>query len=75
MNWIEKIRAKSRAEKIKLIWRITAAAALLLVLIWILIGRYGNGAKGYTSLFQTLGNGFKNFKLHPPSNTPPTIPN
>jgi len=69
MRWLEEVRKKPRAEKIKLIWRITGIAAIILVITWILIGRYGTSAKKDTSLFKSIGNGISNFKLeNPPTN-------
>ncbi len=73
MNWLEEVRHKPRAEKIKLIWRITAVVAVILIALWILIGRYNTGAKKNTELFKTIGNGVNDFKLEDPStSTNPT---
>ena len=69
MRWLEEVRNKPRAEKIKLIWRITGLVAIVLIVVWVLIGRYGNGAKKNTALFKTIGNGFSDFKLESPPGT------
>jgi hypothetical protein len=66
MSWLEKVRQKSREEKIKLIWQLTAVVAVLLIILWILIGSYSNGSKKNNDLFNTVGNSFKNFKLENP---------
>ncbi len=67
MSWIENVRQKPRAEKIKLIWQITIATGLALIAIWVIIGRYDNGAKKNTELFKTIEQGTKDFKLTPPT--------
>ena len=69
MSWLEEVRKRPRAAKIRLIWQITGVAAVILIALWILIGRYSNGASGNTSLFKAIGKGFSNFKLEsPPTN-------
>ncbi len=67
MSWLERVRQKTREEKIKLIWKLTILTGAILILLWILIGRYDNGAKKNTDLFKTIGDGIKNFKLTDPT--------
>jgi hypothetical protein len=66
MSWLEEVRKRPKEEKIKLIWKITAVAAVILVILWILVGRYNNGAKKDTELFKAIGEGIKDFKLETP---------
>ena len=63
MQWLEKLRAKPKEKKIRLLWMTTIIAAVLLVGIWILIGNYNNGAPKNLELFKTIENSVKNFKL------------
>ncbi|MDB4939741.1 MAG: hypothetical protein JWO40_166 [Candidatus Doudnabacteria bacterium] len=67
MAWLENVRKKSREEKIKLIWQITAIAAVVLIILWILVGRYNDSTKKNTDLFKTIGTGIKSFKLDNPN--------
>ena len=62
MNWIEKIRQKPRAEKLRIIWTVVIVAALLLIVVWVLSARYYKGVPKDTSLFQTIGQGFHDVK-------------
>ncbi|MEK7652040.1 MAG: hypothetical protein AAB351_02430 [Patescibacteria group bacterium] len=63
MGWLEKLRAKPKEEKIRLLWMTTVIAVVVLIGIWILIGNYKNGANKNLDLFKTIENGIKNFKL------------
>lgn len=72
MQWLEKLRAKPKEEKIRLLWMTTIIAAVLLVGIWILIGNYSNGAPKNLELFKTIENSIKNFKLDKSQLTPAT---
>ncbi len=72
MQWLEKLRAKPKEEKIRLLWMTTIIAAVLLVGIWILIGNYNNGAPKNLELFKTIENSIKNFKLDKSQLTPAT---
>lgn len=76
MPWLENIRNKPRDEKIKLIWRITAVAAVILVALWISVGRYTTGADKNFDLFKTIGDGIKRIPVPKNANdTTPSIPN
>ncbi len=70
MQWLEKLRAKPKDEKIRLLWITTIIAAVLLVGIWILIGNYNNGAPKNLELFKTIRDSVKNFKLDKSQLTP-----
>jgi len=70
MQWLEKLRAKPKQEKIRLLWITTIIAAVLLIGIWILIGNYNNGAPKNLELFKTIENSIKNFKLDKSQLTP-----
>ena len=70
MQWLEKLRAKPKEKKIRLLWMTTIIAAVLLVGIWILIGNYNNGAPKNLELFKTIENSVKNFKLDKSQLTP-----
>ncbi|TSC65688.1 MAG: hypothetical protein G01um101477_378 [Candidatus Doudnabacteria bacterium Gr01-1014_77] len=63
MEWLEKLRAKPKEEKIWLLWITTIIAAVVLIGTWILIGNYNNGADKNLDLFKTIETGIKNFKL------------
>lgn len=62
MSWLEKIRNKPQAEKIRLIWIACAIAAALLIIIWILTSRLKRDLPKDTSLFQTISKAVKNLK-------------
>lgn len=70
MNWLDRIRGKSSEQKIRLIWQITIFVGIILVVLWIFLGRYDNGAKKNIDLFKTIGNGIKNFNSTPNDATP-----
>ncbi|GAC1412849.1 MAG: hypothetical protein NVSMB66_3150 [Candidatus Doudnabacteria bacterium] len=68
MSWIENIQQKPRDQKMKLIWIITGAVGIVLVLLWIVLGKYqSNSVKKDTSLFKTIDQGIKNFKIQTPA--------
>lgn len=62
MKFIEKIRSKPHAEKIRIIWIIVAVVAALLVLVWVLTARYYKHVKTDTTLFDTIGQGIKDIQ-------------
>ncbi|MHB8870854.1 MAG: hypothetical protein ACYC5G_00060 [Candidatus Doudnabacteria bacterium] len=72
MEWLEKLRAKPKEEKIRLLWITTVIAAVILIGAWIIIGNYNNGANKNLDLFKTIENGVKNFKLDKSQLTPPS---
>ncbi len=63
MEWLEKLRAKPKEKKIRLLWITTIIAVVVLIGIWILIGNYNNGADKNLDLFKAIETGVKNFKL------------
>lgn len=62
MAWIEKIRNKSRAEKIRLIWIWVIIAAVLLIILWIATWGYKKSAPIDTSLINTFSTGINKAK-------------
>lgn len=62
MGFIEKIRNKPQQEKVRIIWLVVIVTAVLLIAIWVLTSRIGNGPSKDTSLFKTLDQGFKDIK-------------
>ena len=52
MNWLEKVRLEPKEKRLRILWTIVLIAAILLIIAWIIIGNYSQGAKGDTSLFQ-----------------------
>jgi hypothetical protein len=62
MNFIEKIRSKSHAEKLRIIWITVAVAAVLMVIVWALTARINKNVAGDTTLFQTIGQGIKDVR-------------
>ena len=61
MSFLEKIRAKSQAEKVRLIWIICGSIAVLLIIIWIFTSRLRQDLPKDTSLFKTIRRSIKNF--------------
>lgn len=62
MTWIEKVRQKSQEQKIRLIWITVIAAAVVLIILWIILARFSRNLPKDTTLFDTIGNGLKNLK-------------
>jgi hypothetical protein len=62
MSWIEKVRQKPQEQKIRLIWTVVILAAIALIILWIVLGRYSRSLPRDTSIFQTIGKGFKDVK-------------
>lgn len=62
MPWVDKIRNKSHAEKMRIIWITAAAVAIFLIIVWVLSARYYKQVKTDTSLFDTIGQGVKDIK-------------
>jgi hypothetical protein len=59
MNWIEKIRQKPQAEKIRLIWASVVIAVIILIALWIVAYKF---SKSYSmgQLFNSAGKNIKN---------------
>jgi predicted permease len=62
MNFIEKIRNKPHAEKIRIIWIVVIIAVVLLIILWALTSRIAKNNPKDTTLFQTIGRGIKDIK-------------
>ena len=62
MSWLEKIRQKTHAEKIRLIWIICTACVILLALVWLFTSRIGKNMPKDTSLFKTITKSLKSLK-------------
>ncbi|MFA5991099.1 MAG: hypothetical protein WC794_02560 [Candidatus Doudnabacteria bacterium] len=62
MSWIEKIQNKPQAEKMRIIWTAAVAIALLMIVVWIISARLNKNTPKDTTLFQTIGRGFKDVK-------------
>ncbi len=63
MSWLTKLQSKPKHEKIRILWVCLAAAFVILMGLWILIGNLKPGATKDTKLFNTIGSSIKNFKL------------
>lgn len=59
MTWMEKLQAKPRAAKIKIIWGVCISVAVLLIVVWVVGERYRKKVAPDTTLFQTIGRGVK----------------
>lgn len=62
MSWIEKLRAKPQAEKVKLIWVAVIVAAIVLVALWIVSSQISKNQNPDTTLFKTLGRGINDIR-------------
>ncbi len=62
MKWIEQIRHKPQAEKLKLIWTAVIIAAILLTIVWVISSRYYKRVDKDATFFQTIGQGIKDVK-------------
>lgn len=62
MSWVEKIRNKPQGEKMKIIWTIAVVIALVMIVIWVISARMAKKVPKDTTLFQTIGRGFKDLK-------------
>ncbi len=62
MSWLEKIQKKSNTEKMRLMWTVLIISAILLVILWILTSKISKNLPKDTTLFQTVGKGFKDIK-------------
>lgn len=62
MGWLQDIRNKSRAERIKLIWIISGVTLVVLVIAWALIGNFNYETSKDQTLFKALQDGFNNIR-------------
>jgi steroid 5-alpha reductase family enzyme len=60
MSWIEKIRQKPRAAKMRLIWIAAIAVAVLMLAVWTVSARFQKNVSIDTSLFKALSQGITN---------------
>jgi len=62
MSWIENIRNKSHAQKVRLIWIICGIVVVIMVVVWVFTSKMRQDLPKDTSLFQTISRGIKNLK-------------
>lgn len=62
MSWIDTIRNKPEAEKMRIIWTVVIVVALLLVVVWIFAYHFRKKTSADTTLFQTIGRGVHDVK-------------
>jgi len=62
MSWVDNIRAKPPAEKMRIIWTVVIVVAVLLIIVWVVSTRFHKQIGKDTSLFETIGRGFKDVK-------------
>ena len=62
MDWINKVRNKPQEEKIRLVWTVVIVAAVVLLGLWIILAHYSRTLSKDTTLFDTLGQGFKDIR-------------
>ena len=58
MKWLNKIRAKPQKEKLKIIWAVTIAIAVLLIVVWIISAKIQSKYGGYKNLFNNTRKNF-----------------
>ncbi len=59
MSWLERVRNKPAHEKIKIIWIACGVVAVLLLILWAIMGGLETDAQKDLRLFQSLNQGFK----------------
>lgn len=62
MRWLQNIRNKSRAERIRMIWIISAVSLVALILAWAVIGNFNYRTSKDETLFKALKEGVNNIK-------------
>lgn len=62
MSWVEKIRNKPHAAKIRLIWMWVAVAVIILVAIWAVTWRLRRDGPRDTTIINTIDQGIKDYK-------------
>lgn len=62
MNWLNKIQAKSQAEKLRIIWAVVIIVAMAMIIVWVISAKYYKKVGKDTTLFRTIGNGIKDVK-------------
>ena len=62
MDWINKVRNKPQEEKIRIVWIVVIVAAVVLLGLWIILAHYSRSLPKDTTLFDTLGQGFKDIR-------------
>jgi len=62
MGWLEDIQKLPQEKKLRLMWMVAAAVAVILVLLWILSVRWQKRVASDQTLFQTIGQGIHNVK-------------
>ena len=59
MGWIQNVRQKSSAEKMRTIWIISGVVVILMVIAWIIVGNYHYADESTGGLFHTITTQFK----------------
>jgi predicted permease len=62
MSLLERIRNQPHEKKIRLIWICSGVCVIILLIVWALASRVKRDTPRDTSIFQTLDQGFDNFK-------------
>ena len=62
MSWLARIQNKPREEKIRLIWIIIIAVAVVLIVLWALTSKIPDKLPKDASIFRTFGNGVSNIR-------------
>lgn len=62
MPLLEQIRSQPHHKKIRLIWIICGVSAVVLIIIWVATWSYKKSVPSDTTLFDTIGRGFKDYK-------------
>lgn len=62
MGWLQDIRSKSRAERIRLIWIISGVTLVVLLIAWAVIGNFNYKTSKDETLFKALRDGFNNIR-------------
>ena len=60
MSFLEKIRNKPHAQKVRLIWIVCIIVALVMAVVWVFTSKLGQNMPKDTSLFHAIKDGVKN---------------
>jgi amino acid transporter len=59
MHWIENIRQKPQADRVRIIFMVCGAVAVIMIILWIVIGGLKTDDKKDLRLFKSIGDSFK----------------
>ena len=62
MSWIEKIKQKPQAVKVRIIWTVSIIVVIFLIIVWVISLRFEKNVPKDTSLFKAIGQGIHNVK-------------